>query len=219
MKKLILCCALLSGSLFSMEFLSEEALSLVPVKAKSKKLEDALDEDCVYQDTIYAHSRALSDISALVTHEKFKENVVRKITVMSFRNNLITVVPKEISRFENVVHLDLSYNQLKEIPDSISALTNLTNLNLEHNKIACLPTSLSTLENLAILLLSYNRLTEIPSLVDCKRLEIFEACNNQIKTFCDGQGVLQLPSCIWHCNIDNNLISNKEMQLFKQKSN
>ncbi|MFZ5953937.1 MAG: leucine-rich repeat domain-containing protein [Candidatus Dependentiae bacterium] len=219
MKKLILCCILLSGSLFSMEYFSNENSSLLPSTFETKKLEDILDEDCVYQDTICAHSRTLSDISALVTHEKFKENVVRKITVMSFKNNLISSVPKEISRFENVVHLDLSYNQLKEIPDSISALTNLTNLNLEHNQIVRLPTSLSTLENLAILLLSHNRLTEIPSLVDCKKLEIFEAANNKLVTLCNENGELLLPVGIWLCNIDNNNIPTNEMQLLKQKSN
>ncbi|KAI9121557.1 hypothetical protein K1719_008590 [Acacia pycnantha] len=76
-------------------------------------------------------------------------------------NNLSGIIPTQIGTLHNLIRLDLSHNNLVGIiPTQIEALHNLTNLDLSSNNLSgSIPTQIGTLHNLIYLQLSNNNLT------------------------------------------------------------
>jgi Leucine-rich repeat (LRR) protein len=107
---------------------------------------------------------------------------------------------------KNIVHFDISYNNLSELPDQIEILRNLEVLNCSNNRLIALPSSiryislLRTLKaggnqivtlfdeigccsNLKFIDLSENLLETIPSsLSNCLRLRVIHLQNNRLMT-------------------------------------
>ncbi len=95
---------------------------------------------------------------------------------MKFKD--LTTIPKEISEFQYLEHLDLSRNKITKI-DHIRPLVKLKKLNFRENTIKQIQ-NLDTLVDLRELDLSDNEISIIQALYDLRRLEILNLNNNQI---------------------------------------
>ncbi|MEM7532329.1 MAG: leucine-rich repeat domain-containing protein [Chloroflexota bacterium] len=78
-------------------------------------------------------------------------------------NNLTGALPAAIGDFSNLIHLDLSPNQLSSIPTEIGNLSNLAILSLHSNQLSSIPTEIGNLSNLTYLSLENNQLSSIPT--------------------------------------------------------
>jgi len=67
-----------------------------------------------------------------------------------------------ISKFTNLIYIDLSYNNVREIPANIGALVNLKTMDLSHNSLKTLPVEIASLVNLQTLDLSNNKIRTFP---------------------------------------------------------
>ncbi len=95
---------------------------------------------------------------------------------MKFKD--LTSVPKEISEFQYLEHLDLSRNKITTI-DHIRTLVKLKKLNFRENSIQQIQ-NLDTLIDLRELDLSDNEISIIQALYVLRRLEVLNLNNNQI---------------------------------------
>ena len=87
---------------------------------------------------------------------------------------------------ENLILLNLSYNQLRDIPSSLGKLLNLKQLDLSHNFIKNLPKELWKLKNLKFLGLSENRLEGLSNSIE-------KLINLKILTLDNNEKLLSLP--------------------------
>ncbi len=84
--------------------------------------------------------------------------------------------------YEQVMSLDLSFNQLQCIPEEIGKLNRMTTLNCENNAIERLPESMGKLRALKVLKLSKNNLTNLPeSIGKCRKMTMLHLDNNRIE--------------------------------------
>lgn len=107
----------------------------------------------------------------------------KSLKKFGFFSNRIKFISPKIENLRNLVKLDLSNNLIEELPDEICCLNNLSWLNLSNNKLKKLPSNFGMLVNLEELGLGNNSLEEIPDMSNIKRLRIFSAFNNKIKSF------------------------------------
>jgi Leucine-rich repeat (LRR) protein len=106
-----------------------------------------------------------------------------------YNNGLSTV--RGIHAFasaENLLHLNLGCNALKEIPPEITQLRALRELWLDDNLFEELPTPVLELEELRVLRLSGNRLTSLPAQI--RMLRLLEDLS------CDANEVGDLPETV-----------------------
>ncbi|MFT6923043.1 MAG: leucine-rich repeat protein SHOC2 [Crocinitomicaceae bacterium] len=75
-------------------------------------------------------------------------------------------VPEELSKFQNLIHLDLSKNKLRELPNFIGDMSKITILNLEKNKFTSMPNELCRMKNVERLILNRNFLGTLPSCIE-----------------------------------------------------
>eukprot|EP01133_Synstelium_polycarpum_P004384 gene4384-5129_t len=75
----------------------------------------------------------------------------------------IRTLSADIQHLELLVHLDLSYNALKELPIELGHLKSLTYLSARDNQIRVVPDELAHLESLTTLDLSHNVIEGIPA--------------------------------------------------------
>lgn len=84
----------------------------------------------------------------------------KRLTKLPAYSNIVRELEGDIKN--NIYHLDLSDQELKEIPKEIFQLNNLINLELWRNSIKSIPAEIKNLKNLEKLIISQNNLTEIP---------------------------------------------------------
>ena len=79
-------------------------------------------------------------------------------------NKVIKSIPENFfsKEFENLQHLDLSWNALSSLPSSIAELSNLRFLDVSHNQLTSIPFSFTRLHRLSQFDFSYNRIYPIP---------------------------------------------------------
>lgn len=95
----------------------------------------------------------------------------------------LTTLPPEIGELTNLVHLDLSDNQLETIPDVVFTLPNLTKLTVTGNGLVELSPKIAQLTQLRELDVSDNLLTELPPEIGAlTNLRKLTALNNQLTT-------------------------------------
>ncbi|KAL4707781.1 hypothetical protein ACJJTC_001727 [Scirpophaga incertulas] len=85
-----------------------------------------------------------------------------EITDIYLKENLITRVPNEICKLENLESLYLSGNDITELPKEISGLKCLKCLDLSGNRLSSIPDEVAELKSLKFLILDENELTELP---------------------------------------------------------
>lgn len=96
---------------------------------------------------------------------------------MRLDNNILTKVHTlKLPYFEQLIVLDLSYNQIEDLPFHLSSMTGLKELYLNNNLLTQLPDMIGCLKDLEILDLSFNRIknvsTEIRHLVNLHHLDL-----------------------------------------------
>ncbi|XP_046854376.1 leucine-rich repeat-containing protein 63-like [Xenia sp. Carnegie-2017] len=90
------------------------------------------------------------------------ELLLQKLTVVNLSFNNFRVIPSQIFKLKNLVHLNLRNNPIKELPHAIAGLQQLQLLVVSFCFISCIPISLFTLRKLTFLDLSYNKLSFLP---------------------------------------------------------
>jgi hypothetical protein len=118
--------------------------------------------------------------------EKFSVKNVKKISFKNIhKEKYLMLGNPDLSVFENLEYLDLSYNQLTHIPLSVSSLVNLKTLIISHNQINEIPDDFfEKLDKLEKIEAQRNLINHIPaSLARCKSLISLQLQNNQINLF------------------------------------
>lgn len=101
--------------------------------------------------------------------------------ILTLSNRRLRAFPKWILDHDEMLILNLSFNQIPRIPDLSIALWHLAVLNLSNNELQELPPGICYLENLAQLYLSNNQLCILPSQFGrLQHLQKLELSNNQL---------------------------------------
>ncbi|KAL0839017.1 hypothetical protein ABMA28_017014 [Loxostege sticticalis] len=105
-----------------------------------------------------------------------------EVTDIYLKENLISRVPKEIYKLENLESLYLSGNDITELPEEISKLRCLKCLDVSGNRLRRLPDGIGEMRNLKFLILDENELSELPlRLSELRALRYLSVCDNQIE--------------------------------------
>jgi Leucine-rich repeat (LRR) protein len=115
-----------------------------------------------------------------------------KCKKLDLSHNLFTQIQANITQLAQLQHLNLSYNQLglsqtaPALPLEISHFDKLTHLDLSYNFLSVLPMGIGLIEQLKQLDLSHNRLQEVPvGLYDSLTLEVLDLSYNALEQLPD----------------------------------
>ena len=122
------------------------------------------------------------------------------VTALRLNRQGLTSVPSDISKFVNLVELDLSENEIADAGSSVPALSKLEKLNFSKNKLTRIPSSVCQLTKLKSLNLGNNQIAS--GSVGClTSLEWIYLNNNSLTTVPDGlTGISSLRSVFLHSN-------------------
>ncbi|XP_026222055.1 p53-induced death domain-containing protein 1 isoform X2 [Anabas testudineus] len=105
---------------------------------------------------------------------------------------LLTTLPTSVSSLSNLVHLDLSFNQLCSLPSCLLSLPVLSSLLLCHNHLSALPPDIGQLSSLTYLSLLGNELVSLPPGVgQLKALQTLDVSHNLLHHLPDEIGSLE----------------------------
>lgn len=109
------------------------------------------------------------------------KNLNNIVLDLSFKK--LTQIPNDFSMVSNnLVDLNLSYNELADFPKIICQLTQLKFLKLDFNKIETLPNEISAFSNLEFFSISNNKLTTITeNIIHLQNLKCFNIGKNYLK--------------------------------------
>ena len=102
------------------------------------------------------------------------------VTSLKLRKQELKEIP-DLSKFKNLVELDLSDNELGDFSSKLSGLNNLQILNLSGNNLTTIPSDICNLKSLKTLNLSSNKITS-GSLACAPNLERVFLNNNELTT-------------------------------------
>lgn len=107
-----------------------------------------------------------------------------EVTSLKLAHLGLTEVPSEISKFKNLIELDLSDNEISSTGGKLSGLNNLQKLNLSGNKLTDIPSEVNGLKSLLVLNLSGNEITG--GSVSAEHLERLYLNNNKLSSIPSG---------------------------------
>jgi len=110
--------------------------------------------------------------------EVFTIDVNKLKNIKQLSISLYNEIKTNISNLDNLIHLELDYNNLKFLP-YIHKLNNLKNLSVSGNKLLFI-SSVINFPNLIMLDLSNNNISRLPCIENLKSLEYFYINNNYI---------------------------------------
>ena len=95
-------------------------------------------------------------------------------------------VPRELSGFSNLTHLQLHSNKLVSLPEAIAELKSLQELRVDHNLLIDIPAWVWAMPHLVRLHASHNQVTQLPSVVPrtCPLIEL-DVSHNRIVELSD----------------------------------
>ena len=105
------------------------------------------------------------------------------IYAISFRKMKLDSLPKELSKFHNLIYLDLDKNKLSKLPSFISEFNFLEILKVSSNKLYNFPLPLCRMPQLKRLYLSRNNISSIPNCIEyMKELQYIDLYDNPIRS-------------------------------------
>ncbi|KAF3854903.1 hypothetical protein F7725_022958 [Dissostichus mawsoni] len=105
---------------------------------------------------------------------------------------LLTTLPTSVSSLSDLVHLDLSFNQLSCLPSCLLSLPVLSSLLLCNNHLSALPPDIGQLSSLTYLSLLGNELVSLPqSLGQLQALQTLDISHNLLQQLPDEIGSLE----------------------------
>lgn len=113
------------------------------------------------------------------------------VTSLKLRKQGLTEVPSDLSKFKNLVELDLSDNEITDFSGKLAGLPNLQILNLSGNKLTVIPTDICNLKSLKSLNLNSNLIAS-GSLGCLNGLERLYLSHNELTTL--PAGITDIPS-------------------------
>lgn len=122
-------------------------------------------------------------------------------------------------RFDQIIDLNLSYNEIYDFSPEILSLHNLVVLKLDHNKIGHLPNDIYKLKNLEFFSISNNKLTSLPTtLKNLRSLKNLNIGKNYIKVLSyEVTNIESLETLYIYGNIFENFpVSFKNLQNLKE---
>lgn len=125
------------------------------------------------------------------TNSSTNSGCQKRVLSMMLQHNQLDYLPKNIHKFCNLKHLDLSNNLFSEVPDSILQLISLKSFSARANElnVNSFPKNFGQLASLEVLNLSGNNFTTIPSQI----LEL-----TQLRALYMGGNIIEeLPCEIW----------------------
>ncbi|OWR53497.1 Leucine-rich repeat and death domain-containing protein [Danaus plexippus plexippus] len=107
---------------------------------------------------------------------------VAEITDIYLKENLISRIPSDICKLDNLESLYLSGNDITELPREISKLGRLKCLDLSGNRLRCVPDEIGDMGSLKFLILDENELREIPlRIAELRMLRYLSVCDNKLE--------------------------------------
>ncbi len=135
------------------------------------------------------------------------------LVALNLSHNAFAAV--NLTKYEKLVRIDLSYNKLEHLSEDFMAADNLKNvkaINLTGNRISAIPPVLVKMTGLNELYLGHNKLTAVGRELNVlKQLRIANFGNNEIKRFDMTCRSLQI------LNIENNQLRDMPEQIFTNK--
>jgi Leucine-rich repeat (LRR) protein len=119
--------AIVLGTLFSPVVISQTTIDSTQIKREYSNLEEAL------QNPEKVYRLNLSNQNIELPKESWSKFI--NLQYLSFENDHLKEMPKEIGLLKNLKVLDLSGNDFKILPKTISELVNLEELFLNNEKI------------------------------------------------------------------------------------
>ncbi|XP_046965853.1 leucine-rich repeat and death domain-containing protein 1 [Vanessa cardui] len=105
-----------------------------------------------------------------------------EITDIYLKENLISRIPSDIGKLNNLESLYLSGNDITELPREISKLTRLKCLDLSGNRLRYIPDEIGEVRNLKFLILDENELRELPlRIAELRMLRYLSVCDNALQ--------------------------------------
>ncbi|XP_050350984.1 leucine-rich repeat protein soc-2 homolog isoform X1 [Nymphalis io] len=105
-----------------------------------------------------------------------------EITDIYLKENLISRIPTDIGKLNNLESLYLSGNDITELPREISKLTRLKCLDLSGNRLRYIPDDIGDVRNLKFLILDENELRELPlRIAELRTLRYLSVCDNALQ--------------------------------------
>jgi Leucine-rich repeat (LRR) protein len=169
--------------------------------AKIKKEYTSLEEALKNPEKVY--NLNLSNQNVVIPKEAWSKFV--NLEILSFKNDHLKEIPKEIGFLKNLKVLDLSGNDFTSLPKSLSELNHLEELFLNDEKYLQFDKNKKTLnlpKNLRILHLEDDNLNNLPKEVyELQNLEsLFLNHNNFIEVPKDLEGLKNLRQLDFHDN-------------------
>ncbi|XP_076297689.1 uncharacterized protein LOC143217372 [Lasioglossum baleicum] len=135
------------------------------------------------KDNLYSIVSDSSSTENLTTEMLSQISRTQTIENVSLLGNQLSELPPSFSEsLTNLVHLDLSNNQLNDLPSSLNSLQKLVHLNIDSNKFSIIPSIVGELINLKTLTARSNWIESVPSnLGDLANLEKLDLNSNNLR--------------------------------------
>ncbi|XP_054645322.1 leucine-rich repeat-containing protein 40 [Dunckerocampus dactyliophorus] len=115
-----------------------------------------------------------------IPDELFEAAAGHGITSVNFSKNQLTSIPPRLAEMQTLTELNLSFNRLT-CCDYVCMLQQLVHLDLSNNQLSGLPAELKNVTKLHSVILSYNKFKSFPEvLYDMVSLETVLLSNNQV---------------------------------------
>lgn len=148
-----------------------------------------------YVEELFFNKSEISDLSPIFPARLLRklhanENKIKQIPMIETNQveelvlvkNQLTEVPEYITKYKELVILNLASNNLIKIHPAICELNHLRELDLTSNFLDALPAELGSLKDIRKLFLNFNRLSSLPDMSQCAHLREIYAKGNKIAT-------------------------------------
>lgn len=117
---------------------------------------------------------------------------------ITFENNYLTSLPKEMDVLESLTKLNLARNRFTQFPDNAQFLSKLEFLNLRKNKLKEVTSAIGSLKNLKTLFLDQNEIEVLPlEMGKLDKVVELELSRNKIKSLPSSMGNMTSLCKLW----------------------